>query len=71
MKPPEQVVSIRKAVFSKSEKIKAEYSAGRVLGRTAVSCPPAVPVVVSGEKINGDAVKIFERHGIKYVDVLL
>ena len=28
-------------------------------------------VVVSGEKINGDAVKIFERHGIKYVDVLL
>ena len=71
MKPPEQVVSIRKAVFSKSEKIKAEYSAGRVLGRTAVSCPPAVPVVVSGEKIDGDAVKIFERHGIKYVDVLL
>ena len=71
MKPPEQVMSIRKAVFSKSEKIKSENAAGRVLGRTAVSCPPAVPVVVSGEKINGDAVKIFERHGIKYVDVLL
>ena len=34
------------------------------------SCPPAIPIVVSGERIGPAALKFFARYGIKNVAVL-
>lgn len=61
---PERAMSIRSAMFAVSENIPASESAGRVLAAATVGCPPAVPIVVSGEKIDAGAVKCFEYYGI-------
>ena len=66
----EKAMSIRDAVISKSEYVDAEKSAGRICAAPTVSCPPAVPVVISGEKIKVSDVRIFKYYGIKKVCVV-
>ncbi len=66
----ERVLSVREALFSPHEAVPAEESLGRVCGAPTVSCPPAVPVAVSGERIGRAAVELFEYYGIETVDVL-
>ena len=61
---PEQVMSVRDAYFSVNETVKASESAGRVLAVATVGCPPAVPIVVGGERIDEVAVKCFSYYGI-------
>ena len=65
VKAQEKVMSIRDAAFAARETIAASKSAGRVLAAATVSCPPAVPIVVCGERIGEDAVRSFEYYGIK------
>lgn len=67
---PERRLSIRQAVFCESESIPVESSVGRVAASPAVACPPAIPVVISGETINDSAVKIMKYYGIKNVRVV-
>ena len=43
---------------------------GRICAMPTVSCPPAIPIVVSGERIGPAALKLFARYGIKNVAVL-
>lgn len=61
---PQRVMAIRQAVFSPKETIPAEESLGRVLAAATVSCPPAVPVVVCGERIDREALDCFRYYGI-------
>jgi arginine/lysine/ornithine decarboxylase len=66
----ERVCRVREAVTSQSETVSAENSLGRVAALTHCSCPPAVPVVVSGERIDENAIKCFEYYGIKEIKVI-
>ena len=66
----ERVRSIREALFAPQESLPAEESLGRVCGAPTVSCPPAVPIAVSGERIGEEALALFRYYGVKYVDVL-
>ena len=66
----EQVGSIRQALFSPHEAVPAERSLGRICGAPTVSCPPAIPIAVSGELIGAEAVALFRRYGVAQVDVL-
>ncbi|MDO4733002.1 MAG: amino acid decarboxylase [Bacillota bacterium] len=66
----EQLCSIREAIFSPHELIPAARSLGRVCGAPMVSCPPAIPIVVSGEVITEDAIRLFAHYGVEMVDVL-
>jgi arginine/lysine/ornithine decarboxylase len=61
---PERVMSIRDAAMAAKEIIPAKESLGRILSDVSVSCPPAVPVVVSGEQIDEDALRCFDYYGI-------
>lgn len=70
MAPPVTARSIREAVLSPWETVAAEQAAGRVLAAPAVSCPPAVPPVVSGEVIAPDALAVFRHYGISTVQVV-
>ena len=65
----EQAISIRTAVFAKSEVLRVEDSVGRVCSLPTVSCPPAIAIVVSGEVITSADVDIFKKYGIKTVEV--
>lgn len=69
-KLPERAMSIRSAVFSASEEIPVEMSGGRICGAVRVPCPPAVPIAASGEIIDGECIKIFQKYGISDVNVL-
>lgn len=62
--PPRQKISIREAVFSPQEYIPVEKACGRVMGAVTVHCPPAIPVVVSGEEIAPDVLPVFQYYGI-------
>ncbi|MGN0526332.1 MAG: amino acid decarboxylase [Acutalibacteraceae bacterium] len=65
-----KALSVREAVFSQSEIVPAENSAGRICAETTVSCPPAIPIVISGEIISEEAVKVFKEYGIERVAVV-
>ncbi len=66
----ERVMSIREAVMSPTKRILAKSSEGQILARDSVGCPPAVPIVVSGERIDKNAVSLFEYYGIEDVWVI-
>ena len=66
----ERVMTIREAALSEYETVPAEKSEGRICAAVNVPCPPAVPIAVSGERINEGAVKIFQKYGILSVNVV-
>ena len=65
MSLPKAVMSVREAAFSPCETVPAAESLGRILAAATVGCPPAVPIVVSGERIDEDAVAQFAYYGIE------
>lgn len=67
---PIQAVSIRKAVFSSHKVVSVENAAGKICGSPTVSCPPAVPIAISGEIITEETAKIFKQYNIKEVEVV-
>ncbi len=66
----ERVMSVREATFAPREVVPAERSGGRVLASATVGCPPAVPIVVCGERIDAHAVACFAYYGIKTCSVV-
>ena len=67
---PEAVCSPRQAAFAPQETIPAKESLGRILSAATVSCPPAVPIVMCGERIDETALEAFRRCGIEHVTVM-
>jgi arginine/lysine/ornithine decarboxylase len=67
MKP---AMSIRQAVFSNHELIPVELAEGRICSAPTVSCPPAVPISISGEILTNQTIQMFQRYGISFVDVV-
>ena len=63
--PTEQVLPIRVALLSPAECLPAERAVGRVLADAGVACPPAVPVLISGERITEEALRILRYYGIE------
>lgn len=68
---PDRVLSVREAFFMPHETIPVSESLGRICGTPAVSCPPAIPIVISGERINAQAIKVFGHYGIDLVEVVI
>lgn len=61
---PEQVMSVRRAMFSPQELLPLEKAEGRVLADACISCPPAVPVLIAGERITEKATVCMRYYGI-------
>ena len=66
-----QVLGVREAVFACHEEIAVEEAMGRICASPAVSCPPAIPIAVSGEEIDENAINLFKYYGVSNVDVVL
>jgi arginine/lysine/ornithine decarboxylase len=58
-------MSVREALLSPSEELPVHQCVGRVLAAATVGCPPAVPIVVSGERIDESAAECFRYYGIE------
>ena len=67
---PVAVCSPREALFSPQERVPAEEAEGRICGAPSISCPPAVPIAVAGEKIGRQEIELFQRYNIQNVYVL-
>lgn len=68
--PGQRVCSPREAMLSPMEEVPVEKSEGRVLAAATMGCPPAVPIVVSGERIDAHAIDCFRYYGITHCSVM-
>jgi len=66
----ERICSIRCAMLSPRETIPMEESVGRVLADACVGCPPAVPILMAGERVTEEAVDCFRHYGVHHLTVL-
>ena len=62
--------SIREAILSAHECIRTEDALGRICASPTVSCPPAIPIVVSGEVIGAQDIALFKAYGIDTLHVV-
>lgn len=63
-------MSIRRAMLAASELVPIDAAVGRICAAPTVSCPPAIPIVISGEEIPKESVKLLRRYGIKTLRVV-
>ena len=66
----EKVCSISKALFSKTETLPISKCEGRVFADAAISCPPAIPILISGERIDKNSIELMKYYGIKKCKVI-
>ncbi len=65
-----RVMSLRQAFWSSHETVDIEEAAGRICASPLVSCPPAIPIVISGEIISQDTIELFKKYHIQQVEVV-
>ena len=68
--PHTAAMTVREAILSPCESVEIESAVGRILATPTVSCPPAIPIVISGERITAEDVKLFLQYGIDRVTVV-
>lgn len=68
---PNKKVSIRQAAFSKCETVDAKIALGRISASPTAYCPPAIPLVMSGEEIDEAVIKSAEYYNVKKFNVLI
>lgn len=67
----EACMSPRDALLAARERVSTGRCAGRIMASAAVTCPPAIPIAVMGEKITPAQADLMARYGVEYVDVVL
>lgn len=67
---PKKELSIRQAVFRKQKTIPVAEAAGRVCGGIQTPCPPCIPVIMPGERIDSEVAEALKLYGVKTVSVL-
>lgn len=65
-----RICSVREAVLAPRETLPAAETEGRILAMQHPACPPAVPIVVAGERIDKAALACFSYYGIDRCAVL-
>lgn len=72
MKPykAKAIMSPREACFSEHERVSVDKAVGRVCATPTVGCPPAIPIVSSGEMIEEQAVELFKYYSVTEIDVV-
>ncbi len=68
--PVKSVLSPREAILARQERVPVLNAVGRICGTPTVSCPPAVPIVTSGERIREEHLALFERYGVREIDIV-
>lgn len=66
----ERVMTIRESIFCESEEIEVQNTLGRVCASPCVSCPPAIPIAVSGEKITEKHIELFKKYNTNKILVV-
>lgn len=67
---PKKVIGIREASLSPAVETNIENACGKILAETSISCPPAVPIIVSGEMIDENVIELFKYYGVKRCSII-
>ena len=67
---PDKALSPRQAMFAPWELVNTEESEGHIAAAPTVGCPPAVPIVVSGERIDKKTAELLTYYGFDRVAVV-
>lgn len=65
-----QVCTPREALLAPSICLPVEDCVGRVLAQPGVSCPPAIPIAICGERLDAQAVACLRYYGISHCHML-
>ena len=63
-------MSVRDAIFSLSETVEIQNAVGKICASPTVSCPPAIPIAVSGEEITPEHIELFKKYNINRISVV-
>lgn len=66
----EYAMSIREATLAPSEIVSVKNALGRILADASVSCPPAIPIAICGERIGCEQIRLFEYYGVENIRVV-
>ncbi len=66
----EAVLSPREALMRPSTAVPLEWAEGKILGGLPTACPPAVPILMPGERITPEAIEAFRYYGYQEITVL-
>jgi arginine/lysine/ornithine decarboxylase len=61
---------VREAMLSPSVEVSIDDASGCVLASASVACPPAVPILIAGERIDEGAIECFCYYGIEKIRVI-
>lgn len=70
LRRPERAMTLRQAALSFREQVTPQQAVGRVAACSASPCPPGVPVVLAGERIDQTAASLLIRRGFSAVEVV-
>ena len=65
-----RAMSVREATLAESEEISVDIACGRICATASVSCPPAVPIVVSGELITEEIINLLKQYDTEKIEVV-
>ena len=66
----QQKMTIRNAIYSKCIETPIDKANGKICGTPTVSCPPAIPIVVSGEEITDEHIKLLKYYGKTHISIV-
>ena len=62
---PERALPLREALFAAGERIPVSKAQGRINRQMIAPCPPGLPIVMPGERIDDKCVKSLQRYGVR------
>ena len=68
---PEAVLTVREAIFKSSIVLPAEQCLGKICAQSSIGCPPAIPLVVCGERISRSVIESFRYYGVETCTVVV
>lgn len=67
---PKKEMSVREAVFAAHRTLPVEQAVGEICGGIQSPCPPCIPIVMPGERIDAEAAEALRLYGVKNITVL-
>lgn len=67
---PACAMTPRRAAFAPAERVRIEEAGGRIAAQTRITCPPGVPLVVAGERIDKFTINFLKNSGISFINVV-
>ena len=68
--PPNVILTPRQAILAPSETVPLSKAVGRICAAPTVSCPPAVPIVMSGERITQKHTELMAYYGHSSIEII-